>query len=50
MDRWYISRAALLNASRKGPDGLHKIDGLERTLAQTLVLLCLAAVVAAQLR
>jgi hypothetical protein len=30
MDRWYISRAALLNASRKGPDGLHKIDGLER--------------------
>ena len=30
MDRWYISRAALLNASRKGPDGLYNIDGLER--------------------
>lgn len=30
MDRWYISRAALLSASRRGPDGKYRIEGLER--------------------
>lgn len=29
MDRWYISRASLLYASRKGPNGLYQVDGLE---------------------
>ncbi len=30
MTRWYISRAALLECSRRGPDGKYRIEGLER--------------------
>lgn len=28
--RWYISRANLLACSRRGPDGRHRVDALER--------------------
>ncbi len=30
MDRWYISRAALLSASRRDFKGKYRIEGLER--------------------